>query len=85
MRVDEVQMALSETIRNEDKYLNSDILALLRTLWQDVSEVKSCKTCGNREKCNPEGEDCERKFWRDCGGSSKRNWTWRGVCEYEYE
>ena len=54
---------------------------LIKAMKRDLNLVRSCKVCGNWTECTPDAppESEEFKMWRDCGGSCKLNWTWRGV------
>ena len=54
---------------------------LIKAMKRDLDLVRSCKVCGNWTECTPDAppESEEYKMWRDCGGSCKLNWIWRGV------
>ena len=54
---------------------------LIEAMKRDLDLVRSCKVCGNWTECTPDAppESEEFKMWRDCGGSCKLNWTWRGI------
>lgn len=54
---------------------------LIKAMKRDLNLIRSCKVCGNWTECTPDAppESEEFKMWRDCGGSCKLNWTWRGV------
>ena len=54
---------------------------LIKALKRDLDLVRSCKVCRNWTECTPDAppESPEFKMWRDCGGSCKLNWKWRGI------
>lgn len=54
---------------------------LVKAMKRDLDLVRSCKVCGNWTECTPDAppESPEFKMWRDCGGSCKLNWKWRGI------
>ena len=54
-------------------------LALIEGLWHEVDKVRSCATCKNVDKCDPNDDGVKQRFWVACGGICKRNWEWRGV------
>ena len=56
-----------------------DAMVLLKALWNDLSEVRSCKNCKNVSKCDPKDNGWKQRFWQSCGGSCKLKWEWRGV------
>ena len=54
---------------------------LIKAMQTDLESIRSCKACANYADCSPDAppESPEFKIWRDCGGSCKLNWEWRGV------
>ena len=54
---------------------------LIKAMQRDLDLVRSCKVCKNWTECSPDAppESPEFKMWRDCGGSCKLNWKWRGI------
>ena len=54
---------------------------LIKAMKRDLDLVRSCKVCRNWTECSPDAspESPEFKMWRDCGGSCKLNWKWRGI------
>ena len=54
---------------------------LIKAMKRDLDLVRSCKVCANWTECTPDAppESEEFKTWRDCGGSCKLNWIWRGI------
>lgn len=63
-------------------HLADDAFKLINALWSEVSAVKSCQTCAYRDfkYCNPNAEsDSEaQRRWRECCGTLKMRWEWRG-------
>ena len=66
---------------HHDTEVLKSVRDLMNALWDDMAEVRSCKTCSfaDRESCSPDASVDSEAFqrWRDCGGSMKLNWKWR--------
>jgi len=66
---------------HHDTEVLKTVREVLNALWEDMSIVRSCRTCcfADLSQCSPDADVSSEAFrrWRDCGGSLKQNWKWR--------
>lgn len=66
---------------HHDKDVLKTVRETMIALWDDMSIVRSCRTCffADLSQCSPDADVNSKAFkrWRDCGGSLKQNWKWR--------
>lgn len=66
---------------HHDKKVLENVRDLVNALVDDVSKIRSCRTCrfADLDHCSPDANVDSDAFrrWRGCEGSMKLNWKWR--------